>query len=50
MKPHSDIASSCAVSAALPDPAPAAVLVALSGGLDSSVLLHALAHQPHYRR
>ena len=50
MKPHSDIASSCAVSAALPDPAPAAVLVALSGGLDSSVLLHALARQPQYRR
>ncbi|XEA93928.1 tRNA lysidine(34) synthetase TilS [Xanthomonas tesorieronis] len=38
------------MSAALPDPAPAAVLVGLSGGLDSSVLLHALAHQPRYRR
>ncbi|OAX54802.1 tRNA(Ile)-lysidine synthase [Xanthomonas translucens pv. poae] len=38
------------MSAALPDPAPAAVLVGLSGGLDSSVLLHALAHQPHYCR
>ncbi|CTP85968.1 tRNA lysidine(34) synthetase TilS [Xanthomonas translucens pv. arrhenatheri] len=50
MTPHPDTASPCAVSAALPDPAPAAVLVGLSGGLDSSVLLHALAHQPHYRR
>lgn len=50
MTPHSDIASPCAVSAALPDPAPAAVLVGLSGGLDSSALLHALAQQPHYRR
>ncbi|MDR6671912.1 tRNA lysidine(34) synthetase TilS [Xanthomonas sp. 1678] len=38
------------MSAALPDPAPAAVLVGVSGGLDSSVLLHALAQQPHYRR
>ncbi|KLD74514.1 tRNA(Ile)-lysidine synthetase, partial [Xanthomonas hyacinthi DSM 19077] len=34
----------------MPDPAPAAVLVGLSGGLDSSVLLHALAQQPQYRR
>ncbi|WP_369976001.1 tRNA lysidine(34) synthetase TilS [Xanthomonas bundabergensis] len=38
------------MSAALPAAAPAAVLVGLSGGLDSSVLLHALAQQPHYRR
>ncbi|MFC6839717.1 tRNA lysidine(34) synthetase TilS [Xanthomonas theicola] len=38
------------MSATLPDPAPAAVLVGFSGGLDSSVLLHALAQPPHYRR
>jgi len=50
MKSHSDSASPCAVSTALPDPAPAAVLVGFSGGLDSSVLLHALARQPQYRR
>jgi len=50
MNRRSDPAPPCAVTAALPDPAPAAVLVGLSGGLDSSVLLHALAQQPRYRR
>jgi tRNA(Ile)-lysidine synthase len=50
MNRRSDPVPPCAVSAALPDPAPAAVLVGLSGGLDSSVLLHAFAQQPHYRR
>lgn len=50
MSRRSDPVPPCAVSAALPAPAPAAVLVGLSGGLDSSVLLHALSQQPHYRR
>lgn len=50
MTARSHSAPPCPVSAALPDPAPAAVLVGFSGGLDSSVLLHALAQQPHYRR
>ncbi len=50
MSRRSDPAPHCPVSIALPDPAPAAVLVGLSGGLDSSVLLHALAQQPRYRR
>ena len=49
MSRRSDPAPHCSVSVALPDPAPAAVLVGLSGGLDSSVLLHALAQQPQYR-
>ncbi|MBB4130118.1 MULTISPECIES: tRNA lysidine(34) synthetase TilS [unclassified Xanthomonas] len=50
MTTRSHPAPQCEVTAALPEPAPAAVLVGFSGGLDSSVLLHALAQQPHYRR
>jgi len=50
MNRRSDPAPPCPVRLALPDPAPAAVLVGLSGGLDSSVLLHALAQRPQYRR
>lgn len=38
------------LSDALPQPAPAPVLVGFSGGLDSSVLLHLLAQSPAYRR
>jgi tRNA(Ile)-lysidine synthase len=41
--------ASCAVATALADRAPAAVLVGYSGGVDSSVLLHALAAQPQQR-
>lgn len=43
MNPPADLA------ALLPAQAPGPVLVALSGGLDSSVLLHALAALPDYR-
>ncbi|WP_425476761.1 tRNA lysidine(34) synthetase TilS [Xanthomonas albilineans] len=39
-----------ALADALPNPAPAPVLLGFSGGLDSTVLLHALAQQPHYRQ
>ncbi|UYB50959.1 tRNA lysidine(34) synthetase TilS [Xanthomonas sp. AM6] len=49
MSDRSDPVPPCTVRAALPDPAPAAVLVGLSGGLDSSVLLHALSQRPQYR-
>jgi len=42
--------SAAALAAALPAQAPGPVLVAYSGGLDSSVLLHLLAQLPDYRR
>ncbi len=49
MPPHASTPPLSALAAALPDPAPAPLLLGLSGGLDSTVLLHLLAQQPSYR-
>ncbi|MXV34320.1 tRNA lysidine(34) synthetase TilS [Xanthomonas sp. LMG 8989] len=49
MAPRVSTSPLSALAAALPDPAPAPLLLGFSGGLDSTVLLHLLAQHPSYR-
>ncbi|KAB7770067.1 tRNA lysidine(34) synthetase TilS [Xanthomonas maliensis] len=50
MTPRDSAIACSQVEAALPAQPPAALLIGFSGGLDSSVLLHAAAQRPAYRR